>query len=498
GCIVYQEQVMQICRKLAGYSYGRADLVRRAMAKKKADVMEKERQNFIYGKKNEDGTVECVGAVANGVSAEIANSIFDEMTSFAAYAFNKSHAAAYAHVSYQTAYLKCHYPREYMAALLTSVAENTDKMIGYIAECQKLGIRVLPPDVNRSEMGFSVEEEGIRFGLPAIKNVGRGLIGRMLAERENGGIFTDLYDFCNRMNGKDLNKRSLESLIRSGAMDCFPHNRRQMLASYENILDSVNSDNRNRVEGQLDLFHIGAIEKPRYEIPSLSEFPQEELLSMEKEMIGLFVSANPLDRFDDRCREYGCTDVSDIAIGAESGEISDKTELRVLGVVLNKKVIQTKNGSKMAFVNLEDKTGVIEITVFPNLYQRLGDGLQDGKVILVQGTVSIKEEEAPKLLCSTLLTEGELGRPLPPLASGQKQAEEILYIRLSDANDPRGKQVMELLDRYRGEEIACFFLADTGQKKKLPFGVDLSKKSAFLPALYGIVTKENVTVKQRK
>ena len=501
GCIIYQEQVMQICRELAGYSYGRADLVRRAMAKKKADVMEKERQNFIYGKKNDDGSVECVGAVANGVSPETANSIFDEMTSFAAYAFNKSHAAAYAHISYQTAYLKCHYPKEYMAALLTSVTEITDKMIGYIAECQRLGIRVLPPDVNESGEGFTVAENGIRFGLSAVKNVGHALIQRLLQERKAGHRFTDLYDFCQRLNGKDLNKRALESMIKSGALDGFPHNRRQMLASYEAILDAVSSDSHSRVEGQLDLFSTGMIQKPQFQIPQLAEFSQEELLTMEKEMLGLYISANPLDQYERAAHEYGCVSIQEVLSVSENTtqpRLKDGQNVRILGVILNKKVIQTRNGGKMAFLNIEDQTGVLEVTVFPNIYQRCSRCLQESKVVLLQGTVSIKEDEPAKLLCTALLSKEEFGAALPKQQENDNKSDGILYIRLRNAEDPNGVAVLEFLKQYPGDSIACFFFANNGKKVKLPFGVDLSKRKQILSGLYQLLSQENVTIKEKK
>ena len=296
GCIVYQEQVMQICRSLAGFSYGRADLVRRAMAKKKADVMAKERQNFIYGKKNEDGTVECVGAVNNGVSEEAATEIFNEMSSFASYAFNKSHAAAYAYIAYQTAYLKTHYKREYMAALLSSVLSNTDKVNEYINYCKSNHIRVSPPDVNISEAGFTVIGDDINFGLLAIKNLGRGVIQNMIAERELNGRFTSLFDFCERMYGKDLNKRAIESLIRSGALDSFPHNRKEMMRSYEGIVDQIDSNKRRNIEGQISLFSVVEDAPPEYEIPKAEEYAVSELLAMEKETVGLYLSGHPLDQ----------------------------------------------------------------------------------------------------------------------------------------------------------------------------------------------------------
>lgn len=495
GCIVYQEQVMQICRVMAGYSYGRADLVRRAMAKKKADVMEKERRYFIYGKKNEDGTVECCGALANGVSEEIANRIFDEMTGFAAYAFNKSHAAAYAHISYQTAYLKCHYPREYMAALLTSVLENTDKMIGYISETQKLGIRVLPPNINESETEFTVTQEGIRFGLLAIKNVGKGFVANLIRERENNGPYLDLYDFCKRLDGHELNKRLLESLIKSGACDCLPHNRREMLSAYETILDNISSDNRNTIEGQLDLFNIGAIEKPSFSMPKLSEFPRNELLSMEKELIGLFISGNPLDQYADIIQKAHCVEISEILTAEEEHSVlRDGTAVRILGVILNKKTIQAKKGGMMAFLNIEDKTGVVEVTVFPNTYARVSPYLQEGEVVLIQGSIALKEEETPKLLCSTVTPKDRFVSILEQDPVKQEKPK-VLYLRLENKTDSKGAELLNLLSRYPGENKVFFFFSDTKKIAPFPFSVDFLKKDLFLPEIQTILSSEDITFK---
>lgn len=486
---------MQICREMAGYSYGRADLVRRAMAKKKADVMERERQNFIYGKKNEDGSVECVGAVANGVSPAVANAIFDEMTSFAAYAFNKSHAAAYAHISYQTAFLKCHYPKEYMAALLTSVLENTDKMIGYIGEAQKLGIRILPPNINESEIGFTVVDNGIRFGLLAVKNVGKGFIQTLLREREENGPYLDLYDFCQRLGGTELNKRTLESLIRSGACDCLPHNRRQMLSAYEAVMDSVSSDSRHHVEGQLDLFNTGALEKPKFQMPNLTEFPRQELLSMEKELIGLFISGNPLDQYQDIAKQQNCAEISDILNSTEEehSPYRDGMPVTVLGVILGKKAIQTKSGGMMAFLSLEDKTGVIEITVFPKHYSRCASALQEGEIILAQGNISLKEDEPPKLLCSNIVLKNAFDTlSAPETAAAGKQ--EILFLRLESKSDPRGTELLNILRRYPGQEPVRIFFRDTRKQVSLPNGIDCGKKDKLITELKKILSEQDIAV----
>lgn len=402
GCIVYQEQVMQICRQLAGFSYGRADLVRRAMSKKKHEIMEKERKNFIYGAEDEEGNIVIKGCIRSGVSEEIATSIFDEMSSFASYAFNKSHAAAYAFVAYQTAYLKCHYPREYMAALLTSVLDNTNKIIEYIGECKSIGIEVLKPDVNQSQDGFSVSGSGIRFGLVAVKNLGRGFIKDLIAEREEHGEFQSFADFCERMYGKELNRRSMESLIKCGAMDCFGLNRRQMLMSSEGLLAAIDQQRRQNVEGQVSLFDAGpAAPQSEYNILDVPDMEMHEKLKMERETTGLYITAHPISEFTGLLKEIGGATFGDIKAGIEIQDkrFADGNYINIIASIGSKKVKITRNNATMAFLQLEDMTSSMEMLVFPQVFEECRSLLQEGGVICARCRLSIREDEDPKLIC---------------------------------------------------------------------------------------------------
>lgn len=477
GCIVYQEQVMQICRHLAGYSYGRADLVRRAMSKKKAEVMEQERHHFIHGKIHADGTIECVGAIANGVSEEIANSIFDEMASFASYAFNKSHAAAYAVVAYQTAYLKCHYKHEYMAALLTSVLGNTDKVIEYTAECSRQGIKVLPPDINISMLGFTVSGNQLNFGLLAVKNLGRQVIENIIAERTANGAFKDLFDFIERMNGKELNKRAIENLIRSGAFDAFPHNRKEMLRSYEHIVNSIDEYNRRNVEGQLDFFNVGGVSKPHYKIVKADEFSHKELLAMEKDTTGLYLSGHPLDEYDDTVKRLGAVPISRILNCVEdAGEIQDGDLVKILCTVQSKKTLATKANAMMAFVVGEDKSGSIELVVFPKIYELSQRLLSKDNVVCVCGTVSVKEDESPKILCETIVDKESFGQISASVVgkyskntrtNPENSVSKKLYLRFNRKDEQEINNIISILNQYKGSIPIILYFNDTKKSLEL-------------------------------
>lgn len=457
GCVVYQEQVMQICRELAGYSYGRADLVRRAMAKKKLEVMELERNNFIHGLTNEDGTVECLGALKNGVSVKIANDIFNEMSSFASYAFNKSHAAAYALVAYQTAYLKCHYKKEYMAALLTSFLGNTDKIIEYISECNTLGIKVLPPNINTSDIGFTVNMNSINFSLLAIKNLGRGVIEEIIKERETNGKFTSIFDFISRMYGKDINKRAIENLIKAGAFDDFPHNRIEMMCSYEGIIDIIDSTNRRNISGQLDLFSASPVEKPEFNIPSKKEYSFKELLNMEKEVTGIFISGHPLDNFDSLKKSLDITMISDIINSNEyEDSFDDGDDVTILSVIQSIKTMQTKAKGTMAFLNVEDKSGMMEVVVFAKTYEIFSSRLRPDNIVLLSGKLSYKEDELPKLLLNDIKNEEEL-------TNLKENAEKTLYLSFESKNDPSISEVFSILNENLGENRVAFYFKDTQQ-----------------------------------
>ena len=403
GCIVYQEQVMQIFRTLAGYSYGRADIVRRAMAKKKHDVLENERKAFVYG---EEG--QCAGAVANGVSVKIANEIFDEMISFASYAFNKSHAAAYATISYQTAYLKCHYYKEYMAALMTiTLLDSTDKLYGYTADVARNGIKLLPIDINKSNRGFTAEPDGIRFALLAVKSLGEGAINAIIKEREDKGSFASLQDFCSRMTGREIHLRTCEALIKSGAFDCFPNNRHEMLNSCEMLMQAAAQESRVNLEGQLDFFG-GSVADTTMEmkIQPAEEYSYKQLLEFEHEAVGMYISGHPIDEFESIALASGCCDILTIADNAkaELKGFCDGDYVDILAMFVHRKMFKTKSGAMMCFTDFEDKTGSIEVIVFPTIYETMGNLLKDNSVLHIRGKISMKDEEPPKLIAELIET----------------------------------------------------------------------------------------------
>lgn len=420
GCIVYQEQVMQICRELAGFSYGRADLVRRAMSKKKASVMQKEREHFIYGLKNKDGTIECTGCIANDIPESVANEIFDEMSAFAAYAFNKSHAAAYAYISYQTAWLKQHYPKEYMAALLTSILDNTPKVVSYIGECARLGIRILPPDVNESLEEFSATGQGIRFGLLAIKNLGRSVVRAILDARESDGRFTDIYDFCNRLYDSDLRRRSLESLIKCGACDGFGLSRRALLSGCDALLEDIDRVHKANISGQVNLFdNLSSDEDVSHQqIAQQPEYEPSQLLKMEKEIIGLYISGHPLLAYRDLIASLPVTSVSDIIASAENrtDALHDDARVSIAAVVDAKKLSVTKKGDTMAYLAVEDLTGSIEVLVFPRILAQYTALTDVDRLVILSGRLSYREEEDPKLIL-------EEARPMEEMGSTSQQAD---------------------------------------------------------------------------
>lgn len=490
GCIIYQEQVMQICRQLAGYSYGRADLVRRAMAKKKADVMEQERHNFIYGKINEDGSTECVGAMKNGVSEKVANEIFNEMSSFAAYAFNKSHAAAYAYISYQTAYLKCHYKKEYMAALLTSVLGNSDKIIEYIDECSSQGIQISPPSVNSSYVGFTVEDNKLNFSLLAIKNLGRGVINNIVKERELNGKFSSLSDFIERMSGKDINKRAIESLIKSGAFDCFPSNRMEMIHCYEYIVDCVDDSTRKNIVGQISLFSTQDIEKPKYEIKKYDDYSFDEKLQMEKEVTGLYLSGHPLDKIKLPQSIGNITPIFEIleSVEAESS-FSDGDLVKIVCTLQSKKEVTTRKQTSMAFLTVEDKTASMEVIVFSNIYEKFSFLFVKGKVLLISGKISIKEDELPKLICQAVKDCSKIEKN-----NNTNEQPKKLYIKFNSQKDNTINIAIKLLAQNVGKSSVYFYFED--KKKTLCLkeqGVNITKQ--LLNELKKHINTSNIVVK---
>ena len=397
GVVIYQEQVMQICRELAGFSFGQADNVRRAMSKKKLKVMEAEREHFVHGC-TEPGK-ECAGCVKNGIPEAVANQIYDDMISFASYAFNKSHAACYAYVAFQTAYLKCHYPHEFMAALLTSVLDNTSKVIEYTSECQRLGIKVLPPDINVSRGGFTVDGDSIRFGLNAVKSVGRNLIDSVVKERKNRP-YRSLYDFCKRLHGNELNRRALENLIKAGSFDALEPSRRAMIDSAEGILKSVETDARQNLEGQMDLFGMMGGEQEQaasdYKIPNTPEYPAGDLLKMEKEVSGLYLSGHPLDAYRAQISQISTCTIADLQ--GEDAKRFDNQNVTILCTVVKNKIMTTKSNTLMAFTTVEDLTGTMELLIFPRVLAECRTALQENAVVVANGRVSVKEEEAARLI----------------------------------------------------------------------------------------------------
>ena len=517
GCIIYQEQVMRIFRELAGYSLGRADIVRRAMSKKKHKVMEEEREYFIHGLRRDDGTVEIEGCVARGVDERTAEIIYDEMESFASYAFNKSHAAAYAVVAYRTAYLKYYYPKEYMAALLTSVLGSSGKVAAYMEECARIGIPVLPPHVNESDTGFSVSEDSIRFGLLAIKNLGRGVIQRMLLERERGGKFRSFYDFCKRMQGRDLNRRAVESLIRCGAFDGLGNNRREMLLAVTPVLESLDADKRKNIEGQIGLFDLGGEERAdTYQMPKAEEFPQAELLAMEKEVTGMYLSGHPMAPYAEVYRRDLVARTDEIAQSAagESDKYSDEQYVDVLAIVSDVKRKVTKSGANMAFVTLEDIYGSIEALVFPKVLERSADLLTPGSAVKAHGRISFTEEKDPKLVCEYFTApyspeamlaqgarEGQSAAPAgggkaPVQIRGYNTAYRGLYLRVPSMNDPLCRKALQYVEVFDGVTDLYLYALDEKKLVRAPARYRVAVNYALVAALKRLLGEENVALKE--
>ena len=473
GVVIYQEQVMQICRELAGFSFGQADNVRRAMSKKKLKVMEAEREHFVHGC-TEPGK-ECAGCVKNGIPESVANQIYDDMISFASYAFNKSHAACYAYVACQTAYLKCHDPHEFMAALLTSVLDNTAKVIEYTSECQRIGIKVLPPDINVSRGGFTVDGESIRFGLNAVKSVGRNLIDAVVKDRKNRP-YRGLYDFCKRLHGNELNRRALENLVKAGAFDALEPTRRGMIDSAEGVLKSVETDARQNLEGQMDLFGMMGGEEEQaatdYKIPNAPEYPASELLKMEKEVSGLYLSGHPLDAYRPQIRQISTCTIADLQ--GEEARRFDNQNVTILCTVVKNKIMTTKSNTLMAFTTVEDLTGTMELLIFPRVLAECRAALQENAVVVANGRVSVKEEEAARLI-----VEGV--QPIesydPSKSFGKNRVEKVrretsggeatgYFLTVPSRQCPEMHRVENLLcNIFDGGTVKVYFcFADTGQK----------------------------------
>ena len=475
GCIVYQEQVMQIVQALAGYSLGRADLLRRAMSKKKAAVMEKERESFVYGNP-EDGVPGCVN---NGISEKIANKIYDEMIDFAKYAFNKSHAAAYAVVSYQTAWLKYYYPVEFMAALMTSCIDNPGKVAEYILNSRQMGISILPPDVNQSEGIFTVEGKSIRYGMSAIKGIGKPVMEAVTREREENGPFVSLQDFAGRMTGKEINKKTVENFIKSGAFDSLGATRKQMMQIYISVLDAAAQERKNSLTGQMSLFDfVDAETKHSYEIPlpNVGEYGKEEKLAFEKEVLGIYISGHPLEEQEECWRKNITAVTSDFLPDEETGfpKVVDGAKVIVGGMITDKKIKYTKNNKTMAFLTLEDLLGTLEIVVFPRDYERNAALMQEDAKVFIQGRVSAEDDKASKLICEKMYAFEDMPRELwiqfPDKAAYEQEVAELYRIlAASDGSDQvvlyiRAQKAMKRLPPSRGVKIGEELLGILNEK----------------------------------
>ncbi len=491
GCIVYQEQVIEIFRSLAGFSLGQADNIRRAMSKKKHDVIDAERQAFVYGDKERGIT----GAIAHGISESIANSIYDEILDFASYAFNKAHAVSYAIVTYRTAYMKRHHPSEYMAALLTSVLDNSAKVAEYIAECKDMGIKLLPPDVNESGANFTVSGGNIRYGLVAIKGIGWGLIEGVEHERREHGLFKSFEDFCRRMNGRELNKRAVENLIKAGAFDSMGHTRKSLITVHGNVMDSIANSQRQNIEGQLDLFGdlAGAEqEQEQINIPHLAEFNAMEKMIMEKETTGLYLSGHPMDSYRDEVRRIGA-----VPLGALMGDFAsedgprrfhDGQTVTVAGVVASSKTRTTKNNTLMAYVNLEDDSGSMELMAFQRALDTGGGYIKDNNAIIVKGRISARDEKEPQLMVDSIRPISDLnmlGSDAPP----PKEAK--LWIKVKSAQEPVLRRIKLILSMFPGSGQMIIYC----EKEKKRMGANCLIHQSLIDELKELLGNENVVVK---
>ncbi len=491
GCIVYQEQVIEIFRQLGGYTLGQADNMRRAISKKKQEVILAERKNFVYG----DPERGIPGAIAGGVDEQTAQAIYDEIVDFANYAFNKAHAVCYALVAYETAYLKCHYPRQYMAALMTSVLDSAAKISEYIAECRQLGIAVLPPDINESNDNFTVVDEGIRFGLAAVKNIGRGFIRLVVREREAGGPFRDLEDLCDRLYGSDLNKRALENLIKCGALDGFGLRRSQLLAVYDTVLDAVTESRRRNVEGQMGLFGPEESgERPSVPVPDLPELSPQDRMAFEKETTGLYLSGHPMDAYRDRLHRAGIPSIGAILESFEAGDgvFRDEQEAVVAGIVQGLRMKTTRSNQAMAYVTLEDDTGTMELLVFASTLSRYGGCLQENQAVAVWGRLSVRDEKDPQMIANRAAPLDQLeSHGGAPEAAAPPPRDGKLYLRLESEAAPVYRKVRAVLHMFPGDRPAVLFFADTRARR----GTTCLPDEDLLQELRELLGAENVVMK---
>ena len=483
GCIVYQEQVMQIVRDLAGYTLGRSDLLRRAMSKKKGDVMQKERQNFVYGNPEEN----VPGCIANGIDEKTANKIYDEMIDFAKYAFNKSHAAAYAVVAYQTAWLKYYYPIEFMAALMTSVIDNPGKVSEYIYSCRQMGIQILPPDINRGVGNFSVDNGNIRYGLAAIKSIGRPVIESIIGERTAQGEFRSLKDFIERMSGKEVNKRTIENFIKSGAFDSFGGTRKQFMVTYVQVLEQVNQEKKHSMAGQMSLFDLVSDEqKAEFDIsfPDVGEFEKEEKLAYEKEVLGVYLSGHPMEEYEEKWRKGISRTALDFQLDEETGstKVHDGAKEIIGGIITGKTIKYTRKNQTMCFLTLEDLLGTVEVVVFPKSYEKYQIYLEEEKKVFIRGRVSEEDDAASKLICESVI----------PFDRTRKE----LWLQYKDKETylKEERMLLDILGSSDGEDQVVIFCKAERAVKKLPANRDVHVDAALLGRLTNYLGESCVKV----
>ena len=483
GCIVYQEQVMQIVQDLGGYTMGRSDLVRRAMSKKKQYVMEQERKNFTYGNPEEG----VPGCVANGISAEVADHIYDTMMDFAKYAFNKSHAACYAVVAYQTAYLKYYHPVEFMAALLTSVIDNPNKVSEYIMSCRSMGIQILPPDINEGESGFSVSGNEIRYALTAIKSVGRPVIEAVVTERRARGPYTNLEDFITRMSDKEVNKRAIEHFIKAGAMDSLGGTRKQFMSVYIQIMDRIQHDKKNNMAGQMSLFDIvSEDQKEDFEVkmPDVGEYSKEMKLAFEKEVLGIYISGHPLEEYQEMWRRNITNTTADFMMDEESGEVAarDGRIVTIGGMIAEKKIKYTKNERVMAFLQVEDLLGSIEVIVFPGQYEKFGKEIVEDNKVFIRGRVSLEEEKDGKLICEQITPFENVTRKL--------------WIKFATKEEYEGRkeELFDALRQSEGKDSVVIYVAQPKMMNALPRNWNVHAGEELVERLTKLYGAENVKV----
>ena len=490
GCIVYQEQVIEIFRTLGGYTMGQADNIRRAISKKKMKVIEAERKTFVYG----DPQQQIDGCIARGVPEVVGQSIYDEIVAFANYAFNKAHAVCYAVVSYQTAYLKCHYPRQYMAALMTSVLDSAEKIAGYIAECKEIGIETLPPDINHSEDHFSVEGDCIRFGLGAVKSVGHGLIRTMVTKRTEGGPFRNLEDFLERMGEGELNKRAVENFIKCGAMDCFGCHRSELLAVYESMMDAVSSTRKKNLEGQMGLFSMlsDTPSAVSITIPHLPELPRGELMAMEKETTGIYISGHPMDAYRQKLKNTSVVPIG--ALLAEESQFRDEQIVSIAGIIQTVKTKLTRSNSTMAYVTMEDDTASIEMIAFSGVLNEYGGYLKENTPVVVVGKLSLRDDKEPQVIVNRVRLISDYTESAP--RQEEQTAQEIpqgstLYLRLPNEDCREFRKIKAIVNMFPGDGQVIVFFADTRKR----MGVRCMLHGSMIGELKRLLGEENVILK---